>query len=238
GGQGVDRLEPATGLVQHYVTSDGLPLGDTSHLYCDRQGAIWFGSDFGLSRHEPESNRSTPPPGPVIHSVQLAGVSALLSDDGESSVMGLQLPAGKDDIEIAFGSVDFSVSHGPRYQYRLLPVDQEWRKPTAVRSVQYARLGSGRYTFQVRGIDSAGLVSESIATVGFQIPPPLWQRWWFLLSSAGALFTLGYLAYAYRLRHAVAVQRIRTRLATDLHDDLGSGLAEIAILAEVAKQQA
>src|SRR5207249_5762865 len=98
--------------------------------------------------------------------------------------------------------------------------------------------GSGRYTFQVRGIDSAGLVSESIATVGFHIPPPLWQRWWFLLSSAGALFTLGYLAYGYRLRQAVAVQRIRTRLATDLHDDLGSGLAEIAILAEVAKQQA
>ena len=30
---------------------------------------------------------------------------------------------------------------------------------------------------------------------------------------------------------------MRTRLATDLHDDLGAGLAEIAILSEVAKRQ-
>jgi signal transduction histidine kinase len=49
---------------------------------------------------------------------------------------------------------------------------------------------------------------------------------------------LAYFAHLYRLKQAVAVQRIRTRLATDLHDDLGSGLAEIAILAEVAKRKA
>jgi len=33
------------------------------------------------------------------------------------------------------------------------------------------------------------------------------------------------------------VERVRTHLATDLHDDLGAGLAEIAILSEVAKRK-
>jgi signal transduction histidine kinase len=32
------------------------------------------------------------------------------------------------------------------------------------------------------------------------------------------------------------MERVRTRLATDLHDDVGAGLAEIAILSEVAKR--
>ncbi|HXH38649.1 MAG TPA: ATP-binding protein, partial [Thermoanaerobaculia bacterium] len=35
--------------------------------------------------------------------------------------------------------------------------------------------------------------------------------------------------------HLVALERVRTRLATDLHDDLGSSLSRISILSEVAK---
>jgi signal transduction histidine kinase len=36
------------------------------------------------------------------------------------------------------------------------------------------------------------------------------------------------------VQHLVAVERVRTRIATDLHDDLGAGLSRIAILSEVA----
>jgi signal transduction histidine kinase/ligand-binding sensor domain-containing protein len=237
GGQGVDRLDSATGAVRHYLTSDGLPPGETTHLYCDRQGAIWFGSLFGLSRYEPESEQPAGPAAPAIHSVRVAGVPIMLSDEGEHSITGLDLPRGKDDIEIAYGSVDFSMGHSPKYQYRLLPVDKEWRKPTVLSSVQYARLGPAQYTFEVRGVNSSGVVSEQAATVAFRIPPPLWLRWWFLSAAGVSMAGIAFAAHAYRLAHVMALQRIRTRLASDLHDDLGSGLAEIAILAEVAKQQ-
>lgn len=119
--------------------------------------------------------------------------------------------------------MDFSVNHSPRYQYRLLPVDTDWQRPTTLRSAQFARLGPARYVFQVRGISSAGSVSQTFASAAFRIPAPLWQRWWFLLAAAGALVLLAYSTFVYRLRHVMAVQRIRTRLASDLHDDLGSG---------------
>jgi signal transduction histidine kinase len=36
------------------------------------------------------------------------------------------------------------------------------------------------------------------------------------------------------VQHLVAVERVRTRITTDLHDDLGAGLSRIAILSEVA----
>jgi ligand-binding sensor domain-containing protein/signal transduction histidine kinase len=237
GGQGVDRLEPDSGLVQHYLMSDGIPPGEIDHVFCDRSGAMWFGSDAGLARREPDPPQSSRPPAPLIHSVEIAGVPALLSDDGESAVEGLKLPPGKDDVEIAFGAVDFTVSHGPRYQYRLLGVDQEWRKPTTARSVRYARLSSGHYSFQVRGINGAGQTSDGLASVAFEIPAPLWQRWWFVMSTALGIAALAWSAHLYRLRHIQKVQQIRARLAADLHDDLGAGLAQIAILAEVAKRQ-
>jgi signal transduction histidine kinase len=43
--------------------------------------------------------------------------------------------------------------------------------------------------------------------------------------------------YRYRLHQLLAVERVRHRLAADLHDDLGAGLAEIAITSEVAKRR-
>ncbi len=51
---------------------------------------------------------------------------------------------------------------------------------------------------------------------------------------AGILFWL----HHYRTLRLLELERIRTRIATDLHDDIGSGLSQIAVLAEVARAQA
>ena len=47
---------------------------------------------------------------------------------------------------------------------------------------------------------------------------------------------LAYALYRYRVQQLLAVERIRTRIATDLHDDIGSSLSQIAILSEVARR--
>jgi signal transduction histidine kinase len=41
--------------------------------------------------------------------------------------------------------------------------------------------------------------------------------------------------HAYRLKQIVAMERIRTAIATDLHDDIGASLAQIAVWSEVAQ---
>jgi len=235
GGRGVDRLDPGTGFIHHLDASDGLPPGEVQRLYGDHEGAIWFASNFGLSRFEPAEAREPAAGKPLIHGVRVAGVPALVSDNGETAVDRLDLRAGSD-IEISYGNVDFTPARRARFQYRLLPVDSDWRPPTRLLSAEFARLGPATYTFEVRAIDNQGKPDASIATVRFRIPPPLWQRWWFLLLAALTLLSAAHIAYRYRLNQLLAVQQIRTRLAADLHDDLGSGLAEIAILSEVARQ--
>jgi signal transduction histidine kinase len=45
-------------------------------------------------------------------------------------------------------------------------------------------------------------------------------------------------AHRFRLRQAVAMERVRGQIATDLHDEVGSGLSQIAVLTEVARRDA
>jgi signal transduction histidine kinase len=65
----------------------------------------------------------------------------------------------------------------------------------------------------------------------------MWQRWWFV-ALAGALFALVvHSLYRVRERRLLELERVRTRIASDLHDDIGAGLSRMAILAEVARRQ-
>ena len=236
GGQGVDRLDPVTDTVDHYPASS-LPPGETQRLHTDRQGAVWFGSNFGLSRYLPEANPAVAAPLPTIREIRVSGVPILTSDEGEVRVSHLSFPAGRNSIEIAYGSVDGAMGNIVSYRYRLRAVEREWRSPPSTRSAQYAGIGSGSYRFEVQAVESSGLPGSLAAMVEFDIQAPFWKAGWFLILMGAFLAALVFAAHLYRVHHLLALEHVRAHLAADLHDDLGSGLAEIAILTEVARQR-
>jgi signal transduction histidine kinase len=88
----------------------------------------------------------------------------------------------------------------------------------------------------VRAVSSDGTLSTEAASVTFAVLRPLWLRWWFLTLEVSALLALVYSVYRYRVARVLEVAAIRTRIATDLHDDIGANLTRIAVLSEVAKQ--
>jgi signal transduction histidine kinase len=96
-------------------------------------------------------------------------------------------------------------------------------------------LAPGSHRFLVRAVSSDGVASRTPATIAFNVLAPVWRRWWFLslcaLLAAGAVYAL----FRYRVGQLLAVERIRMRIATDLHDDIGSSLSQITILSEVLR---
>src|SRR5262249_48836612 len=64
-----------------------------------------------------------------------------------------------------------------------------------------------------------------------------WRRAWFqalmLVVAVGAAAWVHHV----RVKRLLELERVRTRIATDLHDDIGSSLSQIAILSEVAQQR-
>lgn len=234
-GRGLDRLDPATGQVKHYTTFDGLVAGTPSAAFCDRQGVLWFGTDLGLSRLIPEVDSPQSPPPILISSLRIAGEPHLLSELGETDMSEIRLGANENQIQIDFVGLNFGTGEQLRYQYELEGADAGWSAPTDQRSINYAHLAPGTYRFMVRAVTSDGLTSESPASVRFTILPPIWQRWWFLASAATLFLVAAYFLYGYRVAHLIELERVRTRIATDLHDDIGANLTLIAMASEVAR---
>ena len=72
----------------------------------------------------------------------------------------------------------------------------------------------------------SGATSATPASVGFRILPPVWQRWWFVAAASVMVVGLVALLYRYRVEQLLAIERVRTRIAADLHDDIGASLSQ------------
>jgi len=125
-----------------------------------------------------------------------------------------------------------------RYTYNLQGGDSGWQGPGREHEANYPGLGPGRYRFLVKAVNSEGGESITPAEVDFEILPPVWRRWWFEGLAAAGLAGLIFGAHRYRVSQLVQIERMRTTIATDLHDDIGASLSQIAILSEVARSDA
>ncbi|MGH9900647.1 MAG: sensor histidine kinase, partial [Pyrinomonadaceae bacterium] len=235
--RGITRLDPATGRTKHYTLAEGLASDFVTAAVRDGAGALWFGTFRGLSRLVPEPDRPPPPPAILIGAWRLAGVEQPLSELGATEIVGPTLAAGQNQVQIDFFGLGFSVGEPLRYQFKLEGADPEWSAPTEGRTVNYASLAPGAYRFTARAINADGIASQQPATLSFTILPPIWQRWWFILLAAAAAAFLIHAGYRYRLARLLELERVRTHIATDLHDDIGASLSRMAILSEVVKQQ-
>jgi signal transduction histidine kinase len=77
----------------------------------------------------------------------------------------------------------------------------------------------------------------------FTIEPPFWKRWWFImaviiLSIAVVIYAVKWF-YKRRLQRQIielekqqAIEKERTRIATDMHDDFGANLSRIKFISE------
>jgi signal transduction histidine kinase len=178
----------------------------------------------------------TPPP-IFVDSLRVDGVPQGVSQLGLVTVPELRIDADSRRVEIGYGSPSLAPGDTPRYQVRLRGVDPDWGPATNDRTALYLNLAPGHYRFEARAVASHGLASPRPASVAFTILPPIWQRWWFQLAAGAMVAAAAYSVYRARLSRLLALERVRARLATDLHDDLGARLSRISILAEVAARR-
>ena len=143
--------------------------------------------------------------------------------------------------------MSYSAPENVHFQYRLAGYDDDWADPGGRRSIDYSRLAAGSYTFLVRARNGDSPWSET-SRVDLFVAPFFWQTWWFR-SVVVALFTLTLIAIvryvSFRRLHAklqvleqqAALDKERSRIAKDIHDDLGGSLTQIKLLFELNQRK-
>lgn len=233
--RGIDRISADGNEVLHLSTADGLADDFVTVAFRDQSGILWFGTRNGLSRLNPVPDAPAVEPPILIAGLRIAGEKQAVSELGTKNIGRLDLKSTQNNLQIDFFSVGFASPERVGYQVKLEGADEDWSEPSADRTVNYSNLGAGDYSFLVRAVNSQGLASKNPATVVFRIAPPIWKTWWF--SGLAALIVLAtiYFFLNQRFKRFLDLEKMRTRIATDLHDDLGASLSRISILSEIVK---
>jgi signal transduction histidine kinase/streptogramin lyase len=233
--KGVDRLDPKNSHIRHFSSADGLARGEFKSAVRDRSGSLWFATTQGLSRLTTTEERPPAVPRIFITDLQVGGAPYPVSQLGEARVSALELKPSQNQLRVEFVGVDYEPGQIVRYSYKLEGADSGWSPPRNQQTVNYAAVAAGKYRFLVKAVTSDGLESAAPAEIDFTVLPPVWKRWWFESLAMGLGIALVFAAHRYRVTQMVSLERIRTAIATDLHDDIGASLSQIAILSEVAR---
>ncbi|WP_162343181.1 sensor histidine kinase [Cyclobacterium salsum] len=195
-------------------------------------GALAFVSNNALLIFDPlQFERNLPPLRPTVTSVSLFGIYV-----GDGTVENSQrvFSSHQNNLTFDFNILNFLLQDRFGYYYRLVGAGQDWEKARGDFKAVYSLLPPGTYRFEVKTANELGVFSEA-AAYAFEIKPGLVQTWWFK-ALLGMLF-LGIVVLIYRMNinRIMAVVKLRSQLARDLHDDMGSTLSTINILSSMAK---
>ncbi len=227
-----------------------------------RSGLLWFSTSKGVVVIDPRVQpAATPMPNTVLEEVLVDGVPDPLfhvstkkstgengeSENGNSQLETLHITPGKHRVEFRYTGLDFDAPELIRFRYRLEGLDTDWVDAGTRRTAFYSYLPPGNYRFRVGACNRDGVWSDSESGLELTVLRHFWQTWWFIpLAGLSLLISVGVAVRIVekrklqrRLKHLEqerALERERTRIAQDLHDEMGAKLCRISFLSEHARR--
>jgi len=222
-----------------YGTADGMVIEETNNGFPagwrTPDGRFWFPTIKGLVGIEPIAGPAKSPPVVIEQTV----ANGRPVDGGALAALG----PGSVDAEFHYTAIDLGAAEKTRFRYRLVNYDPAWIDGGTRRVAYYTKVPPGTYRFEVVATDSDGAWSTAPARAAVVVIPFWWQRR--EANAAAAVLLVGLIVVVVRhislrrararvaeLEREQALERERSRIARDLHDDLGSRLAQIALIAE------
>lgn len=208
------------------ATAQGLAGNSAKDVIETEGGDLWIAGNNGVWRI-PAAARSARP---VAKAVRILQVNI---DGRAMNGSQFQMKPRNALMEIVFTALSYKQADLVTYRYRSGP-DQRWTDLGHQTRLLWTRPEPGRYRLQISAsVD--GIAWTPPAEVQVKVMPPWFLSLPALIGYACACVGLLWGAYYLRVRHLLALERQRTLIAMDLHDELGASLSSIAMLATAAR---
>lgn len=231
---GLCRFNRTDHSIRNYTPRDGIQNFEFNrNAVCITDDLkLCFGGRTGFNIFNPDSMNAVFSPPPVI-------ITSFKIFDKEYSLSTniVHLKHNENSFSFDFAALNYFRSSDNQYTYMLEGADKDWIKAGSRQYTSYANLPPGKYTFKVKAANYTGVWNNEATTMQIVISPAWYSTWWFsgiiLLLAAALIFSL----YKYRLRQMLKLQSLRNRIASDLHDEIGSTLSSISLSSTIIQKK-
>lgn len=242
---GLVCYRPATGRLTIYGAAEGLadPELNKQAAYRAPDGTLYFGGVGGVvrvARGAPQAGPDQPPR--LLLTARASGAGALqflVAPRATPTTLQLSGPIKEGGFDLALN--DYRAPALNRFFYQLqpadAPADSAGRVQATGRRLRLHGLEAGTYELLVWGQTPAGQRTAP-RRLRVAVARPWWQQPLALLAAASLLLGTGLGAQQLRIRRLQREARLRTRIAADLHDEVGALLTRVSLRAELLQEPA
>ena len=230
---------------QTFNMEDGLPANDftLSALVYDNAGRCVAGTSNGLVSFFPSDVQFMTNSPRVQHTALYINDVLDTLHGNPDEIKTISLSSKQTTFSLDFSPVSFFHADQCSFEYKLEGYDDNWIKSGATKYTRYSKVPPGKYLFMLRVLDNQGKISPYNKILEINIAKSFWQTNFFKTTAIALILFFCWLFFRWYANEKIkkqkreldklkAIEKERTRIATDMHDDLGAGLSRIKFLSQ------
>jgi signal transduction histidine kinase len=95
----------------------------------------------------------------------------------------------------------------------------------------------GKYKFEILATYLSHAATSKPINFEFNIARPWWDEWWFYFMVCIGVISILLIIYRFRIKQLMKMEKMRRKISSDLHDDIGATLSSINIYTELARKE-
>ena len=244
--RGLSRIEANTLQVINFDKKDGIQDWDFNNraFYKATDGTLFFGGVSGFNYFKPPLHAYTFYKPEVYVDEILVNNKPYLPDSNANNIQKIKLSHTENNISVKAIVKDLGNADVRQLIYRIVETGSSWKYLPNNSTILFNSLAPGHYTLQLGTYDKYANKEIIQKTIVISIAAPFYSKAWFVF--VVALLITGLLFWVINRRklarqkiffqQQIALEKQRSKITADLHDDIGASLSSLQINSAVANQ--